>query len=263
MTAGDFQRFLVLPRLTITGNRATDNVNGHGPANTTLDVSTARCYPGGHVCEAHGSEPATTDGSGSYQHHFTGPNAFEGRGRVMAVWHSGFHDLVFRERVVPYLVAQAGKSGVSGVGVPGHAVHVTLRNSSGDIRATATATASSTNGAWHATLRRHGHAVDVKVGDRLKSDLASDSNLLVRDLPILVDLGTNTTKGTCYPSGAFELDYYDSNGVRLVDLPPYSLLLPDGAWSAPDPGFPLSGTTLRLACSNQAGDTLKRQVVVP
>jgi hypothetical protein len=259
---GQLVRLLVVPRLTINVDRVTDLISGEGPASDEVQVAVQPCFPGVNVCLAGQGIPVQTAPDGAYAYDATIDADIDGWGGAVVRWVSSFSDGVFRFRKAPYLMVEAGKAGVSGLGIPGDPVHVRLRRN-GDPKGAGVASPTTANGTWQMTLRSHGQPVRVKVGDRVSSDLASDSNLLVRRISIQADLAADTASGRCYPDGPYGVRFLRPNGTELVEAAGWGFGDALGDFSQDALSFLQSGWSMRLFCANAAGDTVRRTVLVP
>lgn len=261
---GTLRRLLVVPRLSLIIDRGANEARGHGPASgpPSVHLGIDACVPGLITCEgsAVDVDVATDPSTGDWEYPF-GSFDTGGADNGRVVWSSTFGDQVYRLGRTPYLQVEAGSAGVRGFGRPGVPLTVTLRSSSGVLRATATATPSAPYSGWTATFRRNGVKVKVRVGDRVTATFASDASLRVRDIPISADVGNDQIHGRCRPGGAFGVRWVDDAGAYQGQGYGTSNL-GDGNWTVLAPGID-TGWTFTAWCDNAAGDVVRRVFVVP
>jgi hypothetical protein len=263
LPGGSFIHLFVVPKLTIAVDRVTDVISGVGPANGQVGVAVQQCVPGGYFCAAGLVDTVPTGPDGSYSHDASALGDIDGWGAGAVRWvESVPGDAVQRFGRAPYLVVAAGSAVTGGLATPGVAVHVQLRRH-GQVRATGSAVPGSPEGAWQATFRHDGHPVPVKVGDRITSDLAPDADLAVRAISIAADLGADTATGRCLPDGLFTVRFFRPDGTERVGAREYGLADAGGDFTLAGLWFLKHGWSMRLLCTNAAGDTLRRTVAVP
>lgn len=247
-------RLLVMPRFHFSVDRSTDVVSGAGPHNASLDLTLDACYPDGITCNgaAH-TQSIPTQANGHFSVALSGGYDAIGGDRVTLQWTNTFNDVITRRQFVPYLQAQVGKAKVSGVGVPGTPIHVTLKSASHTLLASASATPQA-DGTWTATLRMNGSAVPVAVGDRLRGDFASAGSLNVVKIRAVADVDADTVSEVCLPNGRFGVRFRSGDGVQQTF--DYGDLDSTGT---KDSGGILDldhGWTIRLWCGSTQGDLI-------
>jgi hypothetical protein len=252
-------RTLIVPKLSIRLDRATDVLKVIGPPGEQLHFVLDSCIPGYITCYGGLVDLLLQpDGTGHYQ--TTLASDARGGDRVRLEW-NGPSDYFERLQFVPYLQVERGSSRVKGGAKPGTTVHLQLKRSDGTVRGTASDTADSDGGAWSTRFRRNGANVEVATGNRVKGDHASDGVLDIAATGVTIDPVADTVHGSCYPNGRFGVTFTEPG--TATQEKGWGALGATGTFDLA--GFDLvqSGWVARLWCASRKGDVLYRKSIVP
>lgn len=238
-------RTVTVPRLTLTGNAATDTVSGHLPKPGDAEVEISNAV-GGFSLSGAGTPTFPTDSDGDFSGSYPG---LSGADRLELRWFNGSLDSFTVEIAMTAVQTRVGSTKASLFGRPGATVKAVLLAPNGALRGTATVTLPTTFIAAEGTFRKNGSPVKVKAGDRVRIGTTTGLTLRTPDLQVV---GTSAT-ATCFPNqdwvigttfggGAFSyLDDGTADGSGGVAA----------SWANPL----TPGTKVRLMCENAKGWT--------
>ena len=262
-TVDTFTRFFNVPALPIAVDRVADTMGGSLPADplATAHLLVDSCYPNAASCASGTVDTAVTITSGhTWSFDTFGSPDIRGADQISLDWVGSSGDTVSVQRQVPFLRATPGVDHVTGVGAPGHTVHVTARTSAGAVRGTGAAVAKA-DGSFSLLLRHNGAIVTPRAGDHLTSDLATDAALVIHDLSVHFHPASSSSEGTCGFQATWRLAAIDpSNSGRIIS---FGTTDGTGGWALPGMSGVGSGWHLQLACGTAAGDVLVRTIKVP
>jgi hypothetical protein len=175
---GDDSRTVGVPDLTIAGDRITNVVSGHGPASKHITVKYGDCNLSG--CAGYTELDRTVDSHGRWHRDLTTSIDLQGADRIAAQYTNSRGDQFYtQEEHLPYLqLSRPNKVHIECQ--PDRAVNVTLRTAGGTLRASRSLPKAGGCATPDAAFRRNGAAVNIAMGNIIRSDLASDVRLVGR-----------------------------------------------------------------------------------
>jgi hypothetical protein len=248
---GTRERLVTVPDLTLDVDRVTSVVRGHGPAGKALEVGYNDCYPS-LSCLVHSPVSVTVNSHGRFHRDLTSASIdIDGDDEVTVVYQNAHQDRFFRVTTAPYFtVTKPDRVTVSCV--PRGATTVRITSSSGALRAAKTFHATSDCGLLSGSFRKDGHAVNVHIGDRVSSDLATDARLVWPAMS--VNGSGDQLSGRCLASSRV--------GVLVIrggaPTPVAATTDADGHFSVTVPSWTFqAGDTLELICETSRGDRVR------
>ncbi len=257
ITDGDASRRVTVPDLTIAADRITDVVSGRGPASKHVTILFSDCSLTG--CAGFSSVDRTVDGQGRYRRDLTSHLDLQGADRLALTYTDGHGDVFDTpQEHVPYL--QLSKPNRIHIECqPARVVSVTLRSASGRLRAGRSFARAGGCALPDATFRKHGTAVNIAVGDIIRSDLASDARVV---WPHLAVSWTGTAVSVrCLPSSPVDVRVFRAGVQRFATSATTDA---GGHYDDSATGFTaLANDALELTCATAKGDRITFTDTVP
>ena len=223
-------------------------VHGHAPAGKTIDLGYASCDAAGG-CAKSSPVTATANSHGRYRKDLSPSIDIDGSDLVRASYTNSHDDRFYRDARAPYMTI-TGPGRMSLSCLPIGTTTVRLLSATGVLRAIRSFHTQRACGTVSGRFRKNGHAVNIHVGDRIKSDFAGDARLVWP--PVSVAASGYSYSGRCLP----EVDWYltilvDGSVIGSYAGPTDA----DGRFSQPL-GYQLilPGATVRVACESRRGD---------
>ena len=264
-TDGSSSRTFIVQPISYTINRITDVVSGKSVPNSHVDIEVYGCQGDGG-CDRNVDVSRSTNGLGNFSLDTTNQYNIRGNDYVSARWESPQGDEVFRYLDAPSMTAWVGHNEAWGETRPRQDVTVWLFNSQGTQKAKFKDRASPWYGDFEGTFAANGHPVNIRVGDFVGSNIASDALFQVIANNPVFDTGNDTVSGKCFKNkvvyvyaertdGSYGYGYANgftnSNGNFTIDLNDSS-------------GFDLlSGDAVEIRCRNAQGDDQQTNFEVP
>lgn len=240
-------RTITVPDLTLSVDRVTSVVRGHGPAHKGIAIKYTQCYPAG--CLGTVIRHATVDGHGRYRKDLTVASIdIDGSDQVEVDYDNATGDTFRRSTQVPYIEIRKPNHMFVVCG-PRGTTTVRLLTAAGKLRASRSFHAAYDCNGVTGSFRKNGQSVNVHTGDRITSTLATDSRIT---WPAMSVTGSGSTlTGRCFPRSRYVVYIYQGSSSTSWD----GTTDGDGRFT----GFPSSwtfgpGDTLDLICETHAGD---------
>ena len=254
---GDDTRTTGVPDLTIGADRITDVVSGHGPASKHILVKYGDCSLTG--CAGYTELDGTVDSHGRWHRDLTSRIDLQGADRLAAEYTNSRGDTFgTQEEHVPYLqLSKPNKVHIECQ--PDRAVNVTLKTAGGTLRVSRSFPMAGDCATPDATFRRNGAAVNIAVGNIIRSDLASDAKVIWPH--VAVSWSGQAVAVRCLPGEPFDIK------VLRAAIPQFELAGTTdstGRYANLATGFPaLAGDELNLTCATAKGDRIMFTDTVP
>jgi hypothetical protein len=190
-------RTVTMPKLTLSTDRTTDVVRGTGPAAVSLQVSVRHWT----TLKTHATTTfdRTTSSTGTWSKDLTSMLNLIGGDEVSISYEKG-SDTFTRRGWVPRVTVTIGRSAVTANINPGTGGAVSLKTSTGTLRATAYMGA----GAWNSSgpvenrfTSSGGNGVATRIGDKVSGPFQPSMSFTVPSITVAVDTGTDLVSGAC------------------------------------------------------------------
>jgi len=189
-------RTITIPDLTLVVDRVSSIAGGHGPAGKSIELTYTDCYPSG--CDSPAPPFVLTVNSRGHYHKNLSASAFDidGWDELQTDYVNSFQDRFTRATYAPYVeITKPNQIFVSCV--PPGTTTVRLLTSTGTLRASRSFHATADCSGFFGSFRKNGHAVNVHVGDRITSSLATDARFTWPTMSITGALTGDSLLGTC------------------------------------------------------------------
>lgn len=247
-------RTVRIPKLTAVANRVTNVVSGQAPAGGHLSITYHSCHPG--ECVPWPSRSATASSQGRYHKDLStgsSPADIDGSDKIEVRYQNSHDDSFRRTAYAAYMEVQApNRLRVSCQ--PEGTTTVKLRSAGGALRASKSFTLAKGCGGAPGSFKRNGNAVNVRVGDRITADFASDASLRWPAISVSAQLGGHLLTVHCLPQANFMVSVGPGTGTRYIGTTDI-----DGDFTADLTGTWTfqSGDRLDLACETIRGDRVR------
>ncbi len=265
-TDGSTSRTFIVPMISYQINRVTDVISGRAPKNSSVWVEVYGCQQpfNPEDCDTVWEDERSTNAKGRFSADTTGGYDIRGNDWVGVYWENSDGDEVFRELPAPALNVIVNNNVVFGHSVPRTAVSVWLFDSQGRQRESVRDWAETGEGYYEASFQRNERPVNIRGGDIVRSNVASDSQWKIIDSNGSFNTGNDTVSGRCFknklymvfsehPNGnsSFTTGFADNNGNFTVNV-----MTADG--------FDLqSDDIVDIGCANPQGDVQETIYEVP
>ena len=246
LTNGTFERTVSVPDLTIALDRVTNVVRGRAPAGRTIDLAYAACDSEG-LCVKASPIPVTANSHGRYRTDLSGSIDIDGSDIVRAIYTNAHDDRFYREGRAPWMTIK-GPNRFSLSCLPTGTTTVRLLSPTGALRASRSFHTTRGCRTVSGMFRKDGHAVNIRGGDRIRSDFASDARM-VWPSPFVSASGFDYS-GRCFPNVGAHLAIDLGDSVATSSVPTGD----DGRFSLQGYQLIPPGAALRLSCESVRGD---------
>ena len=229
-----------------------------------VDIEVYGCQGDGG-CDRNVDTSRSTNGQGNFSLDTTNQYNIRGNDYVNARWESPQGDEVFRSLGAPSMTAWVGNNEVWGQAKPRNDVTAWLFNSQGTQKAKFRHRADAWDGDWYGLFEGNNRAVNIRVGDFVGSNVASDALFQIIATNATFNPGADTVSGKCFKNkvvylSAHHADFSDfgeadgmtnNNGnfsINLFNQDGYDLQ---------------SGDTVDIECRNASGDSQLTTFEVP
>jgi hypothetical protein len=205
-SANGSSRQIVIPPLTVAGDRDADTVTGRAPAGTHLHVGVTRCSS--PECVAR-DKNVIVGASARFDVRF----AFDTIGGDVAYarFARGPGDFFTRSAWFPYLDVNVVQGGIAGGTSADRSVSATIWTSGGVLRGRASAV-SEPGGKYAGTfVDAAGSPVYPRAGDRVESDVASGAHFTIPSMSVSAVASTDVISAHCRPDHEYFIDLRATN----------------------------------------------------
>lgn len=204
-TSGTSSRTVTVQPLTYSINRVTDVISGKSVPNSNVDIYVRGCQDDWDDCDGEVDITRPTNGLGKFSFDTTSIYNLRGQDGVELRWDSNQGDEVYRWLDVPYQGAFVGSNDSWGVSKPRQEVTAWLFNSQGTQKAKFRHRGDIWDGDWYGAFANDGRAVNIRAGDFVGSDIASDALFQIVNTNASFDTGNDTVSGKCFNNKVFTL----------------------------------------------------------
>ena len=196
-------RTVTVPGLWMRANRVTDVISGKWMANTVLKVLVTH-RPALDYSATYHDRTTTAGPTGTFSIDFTGTVDLKGADTYGAVYMSG-PDAFWVSQWIPYMVVRRANTSVEGIVNPAQVVTLTLKDSLGNVRGSATAQGDYLGFFYGDFATGVGEPVLPRKTDRVVGSFGSDANVTVPDIRLSGVAATDVVTGACMAGVPFEL----------------------------------------------------------
>ena len=237
-----------VPDLTIALDRATNVVRGRAPASATIELDGQSCDALGR-CTENPPVEATVNAQGRYQQDLS-PVDIDGSDQVRVLYTNAHEDLFYRNGQAPFMtIIRPNKVSLSCLSAG--TTTVRLLDADGTVRSSLSLHTSGACKSASGTFRKNGKAVNIHVGDRIRSTFASDAKMTWPGVSVAAHDTAYSVR--CFPETVWYLTIRNSNGTLKGS---YTGTTDTDGRFVQDAGYQhiKPGWTVRVACESAAGD---------
>jgi hypothetical protein len=255
---GTNEHLLIIPELTLVINRVDELFKGRAPAGDYVRLICG--YASGmEGCMASWRLRANAEGRWGYKPGWD----VQGWQRMSLAWKSDAGDLVTLGARGPHVDVTIGSAIVRGATRANTQATVVLRRAgSNRIAGTAVKNANA-EGLFQTKFRNAtGKLVNVRVGDRITSNVSPDLDLIVPNVTLTADAAADTITGTCASWSSFAIVTISQSEY----FKRYAFMEDDGTFTVDlgeDDVDLLSGVKVRASCFLGGNDFVGRSAVTP
>jgi hypothetical protein len=265
-TVGSYTRKFVMPSVGVQVDRVNDVIMGTAPANSTilLGYMYTRCCP-----DYMQQEEIAVDSDGGWS--FTDGGSFDNY-MAEVEWTSPQGDIVRNSDIAPSVSVTIGKSLIGGTFSPETSASIALRDGNTNaLKARALITTDEYGYYRSVFVNNAGQPVAVSVGDRVVgTSLVSDMKFIVRDIPLEVDVATDTVSGRCVSRNGDSISILRSGnqigGIGYLGTDEdgfFDVWFGDEETLGFDPANIRHGDRVKVTCGTVKGDFVTKSYLVP